>query len=194
MRMLRALTSFVAIGAVLAIAALAFAEGPRLVRRDADGGVEDAATEGPPPAGWLPDPPGLTTRHQWILDLRWSEGDMQLGGARRIELPRPTPTPRMMGRFMVELYIGRELLDRVRFDFPLLGADEFAGAKRPREAPPAFEPKLKTSAAIMIPHSERATRAVLVDRATGRTLELPWPPDAAADGGVAQPRDAGPGD
>lgn len=184
--MLRAVTSVVVLLAVASATALAFAKGPRLVRHDADAGVADAGPDGPPAGGWLPDPVGLTTRNQWILDLRWHEGQVELRGARRIELARPTPTPRMMGRFMIDLYIGRELLDRVRFDFPLLGADEFAGRARPREAPPAFEPKLTTSAAVMLPHSERATRALLIDRATGRAIELPWPLDSAADGGASR--------
>jgi len=35
----------------------------------------------------------------------------------------------------------------------------------------------------MIPHSERATRAVLVDRATGGAWLLPWPFVARADAG-----------
>ena len=95
----------------------------------------------------------------------------------------------MMGRFAVELYVGRQLLDRVRFDFPLLGADELAGGPRMWSSPPSFERKLSTQAAVMIPHSERATRAILVDRATGRVWTLPWPLVDRADGGAA--RDGG---
>jgi hypothetical protein len=90
----------------------------------------------------------------------------------------------MMGRFAVELYIGKELIDRVRFDFPLLGADELAGGERKWDSPPSFERKLSTTAAVMIPHSERATRVVLVDRASGRVWPLPWPFTARPDGGT----------
>jgi hypothetical protein len=81
----------------------------------------------------------------------------------------------MMGRFAIELYVGKQLLDRVRFDFPLLGADDFAGGSRRWDSPPSFERNLSTQAAVMIPHSERATRAILVDRATGQAWMLPWP-------------------
>jgi hypothetical protein len=162
-----------------------------LARADStDGGVESAVVlpessqdAGPPPGGFLPDPTPLTTRHQWVIDLGYRSGSVVFGGARRVELSKPVPTPRHMGRFALELYIGKELIDRVRFDFPLLGADELAGGPRRWDAPPSFERMLSTRAAVMIPHSERATRAVLVDRATGRLWLLPWP-FARGDGGV----------
>jgi hypothetical protein len=144
----------------------------------------------PPPAGYAPDPTPLVTRHQWVVDLRYRSGAVTFGGARRVELTSATATPRMMGRFAIELYVGPQLLDRVRFDFPLLGADELAGAPRRWDSPPSFERNLSTQAAVMIPHSERATRAILVDRATGGAWFLPWPLAPRADAGV--PRDGGP--
>jgi hypothetical protein len=141
---------------------------------------------GPPPSGYLPDPAPLTTRHQWVIDLGYRAGVVVFGGARRVELAKPAGTSRAMGRFALELYIGKELIDRVRFDFPLLGADEFADTPRRWDSPPSFERHLSTRAAIMLPHSERATRAVLVDRATGNVWALPWPFAAAADAGTRQ--------
>jgi hypothetical protein len=99
-----------------------------------------------------------------------------LRDARRVELPRPTPTARMMGRFAVELYVGHELIDRVRFNFPLLGAGDFGEDATRWDAPPSFERGLSAGAAVMIPHSERATRAMVVDRATGRRWPIAWPP------------------
>lgn len=147
---------------------------------DADAGA-DARRDAREAAGFVPDPTPMVTRHQWVLDLAWSDGQPALRGARRVELAKPTPTPRMMGRFAVELWIGHELLERYRFDFPLLAADELTGVeKRPWGAPPSFERKLTTRLAVMLPHSDRATRAVLVDRATGRTWPLPFPFDADA--------------
>jgi hypothetical protein len=137
----------------------------------------------PPPAGYPPDPTPLVTRHQWVIDLRYRSGVVTYGGARRVELPTATATPRMMGRFAVELYVGKQLLDRVRFDFPLLGSDELAGAKRRWDSPVSFERHLSTQAAVMIPHSERATRAILVDRATGGAWFLPWPFVTRTDAG-----------
>ena len=138
---------------------------------------------GPPPLGYLPDPTPLVTRHQWVVDLGYNAGTVAFGGARRVELSKPSGTPRAMGRFALELFIGKELIDRVRFDFPLLGADDYADTPRRWDSPPSFELHLSTRAAVMFPHSERATRAVLVDRATGNVWALPWPFAVRVDAG-----------
>jgi hypothetical protein len=143
--------------------------------------VSDA---GPPPSGYLPDPTPLVTRHQWVVDLGYRSGAVVFGGARRVELAKPAGTPRAMGRFALELFIGKELIDRVRFDFPLLGADEFADTPRRWDSPPSFERLLSTRTAVILPHSERATRAVLVDRATGNVWVLPWPFTKGPDAGT----------
>jgi hypothetical protein len=153
-----------------------------------DAGVELApmllvSDAGPPPAGYLPDPTPLVTRHQWIVDLGYRGGTVVFGGARRVELSKPAGTPRAMGRFALELFIGKELIDRVRFDFPLLGADDYADTPRRWDSPPSFERHLSTRAAVMLPHTERATRAVLVDRATGNVWALPWPFMTVVDAG-----------
>jgi hypothetical protein len=185
--------------AIGCVGIMALADTPDAGRSTPRGRLERAGDAGPDASsspGFAPDPTGLTTKHQWILDLRYANGEPSFHGARRIELARPTPTPRMMGRFAVELYVGHELIDRVRFNFPLLGADDFAGTKRPFDAPPNIERGLSTNIALMVPHSERATSAVLVDRATGNKLELPWPFDAAdaglsGDGGAASSDAAG---
>lgn len=142
----------------------------------------DTDTKGPPPGGFAPDPPPLKTKHQYELGLLYRHGEIRLTSVRAVELPKAVETARRMGRFAVELYVGQELVERVRFDFPLLGADEFAGQKRPQDAPPSFEKKLTTRTTIRVPHSERATKARLVDRATGKVVELPWPPVAAKAG------------
>jgi hypothetical protein len=84
-----------------------------------------------------------------------------------------------MGRFAIELWIGRELIERVRFDFPLLAAEDKpkAGAKHAGEMP-NFAAATRVSQSVLVPASRRATRALLIDRATGKTEALPWPPDA----------------
>jgi hypothetical protein len=144
--------------------------------------VNDA---GPPPGGYLPDPAPLVTKHQWIVDLGFRAGSVVFGGARRVELAKPAGTPRAMGRFAVELYVGKELIDRARFDFPLLGADDLEGTGK-WDSPVTFERHLSTRAAVILPHSERATRAVLVDRATGTVWALPWPFTPSADAGAGK--------
>jgi len=105
----------------------------------------------------------------------------------RKELERATATERHVGRFAVELWVGAELIDRVRFDFPLLAADPAPqGRKRPLRGEPSFGPGAETSRDVLVPVSDRATRAVLVDRLDGRTIPLPWPPVAGlADSGTA---------
>ena len=46
-----------------------------------------------------------------------------------------------MGRFALELWIGRELIDRVRFDFPLIAAEETPGVtRRPLHDAPSLVP------------------------------------------------------
>jgi hypothetical protein len=171
--------------AIVAVAGFAFAAGPDRPGGPAprDAGAGDGGAAGPSAPGRLPDPPPLTTRHQWVIDLAYGKGEVSVRDSRRIALPRPTPTPRMMGRFAVELYVGRELIDRVRFNFPLLGAGDWGDDDARWDAPPSFERGLSASAAVVIPHSERTTRALIVDRATGREWPLAWPP-VGRDGGA----------
>jgi len=111
---------------------------------------------------------------QWVFDLRWERGDVYLVQVRKVDAGAVQPTPRVMGRFALELYEGPTLIERVRFDFPMLGAEEArdAGSK----TPPRFEPKLKTRIGVIFPATPRGTRLELWDRAQDRRWPLPWPP------------------
>ena len=74
-----------------------------------------------------PDPPPLVERRQWVFDLRWDRGDVWLLGVQPLDLPgapaharaswvaSPSSSSRVPAPALVE---------RVRFDFPLLGAPE----------------------------------------------------------------------
>jgi hypothetical protein len=121
-----------------------------------------------------PDPPALSERMQWVFDLRWERGEVYLVQIHEIDMGAPHPTPRMMGRFALELFEGPTLIERARFDFPMLGAPppEDAG----RKALPQFEPKLKTRIGVIFPATKRGTRLELWDRAEDRRWPLPWPP------------------
>jgi hypothetical protein len=132
-----------------------------------------------------PDPPAMVERSQWVFDLRWDRGDVFLVGVHPLELPAPQATPRVMGRFALELFEGPTLIERARFDFPLLGAEE-------PDAALSFTPKLRTRIGVVFP-------------ATQRRWALPWPvpsgeapvaPAAPAEAGAApaaaQPAGAGP--
>jgi hypothetical protein len=121
-----------------------------------------------------PDPPALDERFQWVFDLRWDRGEPYLLEIRRIDTGGAHPTPRVMGRFALELYEGPTLIERARFDFPMLGAVEPTdGGFR---ALPRFEPKLKTRIGVLFPDTKRGTRLELWDRAQNRRWPLPWPP------------------
>jgi hypothetical protein len=97
-----------------------------------------------------------------------------------------------MGRFAIELWIGHELIDRVRFDFPMLALDEPgpSTASRPLAEPPSFGKGAEVRHKVLIPASERARRAVLVDRATSAVQVLSWPPNPADPAASVAP-DAG---
>ncbi len=142
------------------------------------------------------DPVPLVERSQWIFDLRWDRGEVWLLDVSPLELPAAQPTPRAMGRFALELFEGPALLERVRFDFPLLAApDPGDGGWR---APPSFSQKLRTRIGVVFPAVRRGTRLELWDRATNRRWSLPWPPvqgagataTGAGDGGAGEGRGA----
>jgi hypothetical protein len=122
-----------------------------------------------------PDPPALVERSQWVFDLRWDRGDVWLVGVHPLDLPAPQATPRVMGRFALELFEGPTLIERARFDFPLLGAPEPDGG-------PSLTAKLRTRIGVMFPATGRGTRLDLVDRATGHRWALPWPIEGSGPG------------
>ncbi len=155
--------------APIAIATLGGAASAATPPPDASAPVEAGATV--EASTWVaPDPTPLVTKDQWVFDLRWDKGDVFLVAVHPLVLPAPQATPRALGRFAVELYEGRTLVERVRFDFPLLGAPEIDGGIR-------FTRKLTTRIGVMFPQSKRGTLLELVDRSTGQRWRLPWPPE-----------------
>lgn len=142
--------------------------------------------EGAPPAaagarrGALPDPEPLSERAQWSYPVVYDRGSIRVGQPAPVCLPRPQPTPRRIGRFAFELWLGRELVDRLRFDFPLLAAEEPPqGSRRPLHEAPRFAPGARVSVTLRVPASHRATSARVLDRATGESTAVPWPPSSA---------------
>jgi len=127
--------------------------------------------------GSLPDPTPLSMTSQWELELEYDRGKLALANATKREFGAPQTTPRQMGRFAVELWIGNELIDRVRFDFPLVEYPKPKPETRPLHAPVTLENGVLTRQTVLVPNSPRATRALLIDRASGDTTALPWPPD-----------------
>lgn len=187
--------ALLALALILACAAGALSAVAAAPRRTLDLG--QALDASPPPAPDIvitrtpPDPAPMVERAQWVFDLRWDRGDLYLVAIHPLELPAPQPTPRVMGRFALELFEGPTLIERARFDFPLLGAAE-------PDASVSFTPRLRTRIGVVFPAARRGTRLELVDRATGTRWGLPWPPvetPAAAEAGAhrapSAPADAG---
>jgi hypothetical protein len=152
------------------------------------------AFAGPPREGWPPDPPAVSNTKHWVFEVPVKKGVPSLGKASPVTLKKAEPTPRMMGRFAIELYVGDELLDRLRFNVPLGGdgpSEEQPGRKRP-----TF--KANTKLFLRVADNARATRVRLVDRATADIQLFFWPPDkdgrlraaSAADAGVDAAPDA----
>ena len=148
-----------------------------------------AALAPPPLSGSAPDPEPLRLADQWQFSMLYQGGTASVEHVEKRTLAKPVSTVRHMGRFALELWIGHELIDRVRFDFPLIAAEETPGVtRRPLHDPPSLGPHAIARLTVLVPNSPRATRLVLVDRATEKSEELPWPPDhePSADAGGAE--------
>ncbi|HET9956427.1 MAG TPA: hypothetical protein VFQ61_18085 [Polyangiaceae bacterium] len=132
----------------------------------------------PPKLGFAPDPEPLRLSTQWEYELEWRDSRIQILSNELKKLPQPIVTPRRFGRFAAELWIGRELIDRVRFDFPLLAgeAPQSSTGTQPLFPTPDLSKGATTRVKIMLPASPRAVKMKIVDRATGATLEFPFPP------------------
>lgn len=130
------------------------------------------------PTGSLPDPEPLRLARQWRYTLLYDRGKVSVQSVKALRFPHPVVTARNMGRYAIELWIGHELVDRVRFDFPLVAAEvPQRGPRHPINEPPTLAAGAVVTRQVLVPASTRATRAVLVDRATGVRQPLPWPPD-----------------
>jgi hypothetical protein len=156
----------------------------------AEGGKPEAPDPGRPPAlapatlpelrGSQPDPPPLRLADQWQFEFVYDSGVVSVERVQPVHFRNPVVTARRIGRYAVELWIGRELVDRVRFDFPLLAAeDPPPGARRSLYAPPSLSLHAQVRQKVLVPASGRARRALFIDRATEQATELAWPPDRA---------------
>ncbi len=118
-----------------------------------------------------PDPAPVESK-QWVeLQLAYQAGELHLLKAQSKEVRQARSTPRRMGRFAAELWIGCELIERLRFELPLLATSK---TKETPKNSPNFEAGLRAAVTLSLPRSERATRLVLVDRVRGTQLELDW--------------------
>lgn len=168
-----------------------------LVVGAAAGGAGAAALAEPPPGGYAPDPASAATRKQWVFDVLHQRGKTSIVGARAVTLKEPATTARVTGRFAVEFYVGRELLDRVRFNVPLTGDAPEKDPRRPFRRP-TFDESVTARLHVQMADNPRASWVKLVDRLSGAEQRFWWPPDekgrltpmSAAPGGVVS-ADAG---
>ncbi|HET9934037.1 MAG TPA: hypothetical protein VFQ35_25210 [Polyangiaceae bacterium] len=152
------------------------------------GAPNEPAPAAPPPSAspsskpleGPPDPDPLRLSDQWEYELSFDAGKVAVVAARARHFDKPVVSARRIGRFAIELWIGRELVERIRFDFPGLGLEARPaeqGTRRPLFPPANFAQGVHSRQTVLVPAAPRARRALLVDRATGESQELPWPPD-----------------
>lgn len=135
-----------------------------------------AAPAAPPPApSTLPDPTPLKLAEQVEYELELNEGKVAVVSVKAVKLKEPIVTPRMMGRYAIELGIGQELIERLRFDFPGTAADEPMVGPKKLKAPLDLGSRAIARVKLMVPQSPRVRRALLVDRALNTATELEWP-------------------
>ena len=115
--------------------------------------VKEAVTSDPP------DPVAMRMKEQWQLSLRFERGEVSVVQVEQKLYSQAQLTSRRLGRFAVEFWIGQELLERVRFNFPLLGESNDDSA---------IEAGLTTTASVEVPLVSRATFARILDRKTRR--------------------------
>jgi hypothetical protein len=133
----------------------------------------------PPSAGHAPDPPAHPSVKQWVFDVRVSRGKPTVEKTRSMTVAQPYETARVMGRYALELYVGPELLDRVRFNVPLAEGPP-SQADKPRKNPfprPRFE-DVTTRIRVQMADHPRAAYLAVVDRATGTVERFEWPPSS----------------
>lgn len=123
-----------------------------------------------------PDPTPLRQAEQVEYELELNEGKVRVVSVKAVTLPAPVVTPRRLGRYAIELGIGPELIERVRFDFPGTAADEpQIGTKQRLYAPLTLSERAIARVKLQLPQSPRVRRALLVDRALNTATELEWP-------------------
>jgi hypothetical protein len=128
-----------------------------------------------------PDPELASTDAYYELTLRYCGAGVHLVAARRVALKRPTTLARLMGRFAAELWIGHELLERDRFDFPLTAADTVPAPGTEHKEPRVLSlaPGTDVVWKVKVAERVRATQAWVIDRATGERWLLDWPPETS---------------
>lgn len=140
------------------------------------------ATPSAAPQAQPPDPPMLSSVHHWLLGLHYVRGAVRIDTVQAVHLEEPREGDRFTGRFALELWSNQTLLDRLRFDFPLLAAETTQpSAQRPVHREATFAPGAEVSTTLQVPTIPEINRAQIVDRVTGQITEIAWPPVVTPD-------------
>lgn len=133
---------------------------------------EDVGLAPAKPSSDLPDPPPLRTDDYLYYTLVFDQGELRVEKVEPVHLQQPASSARRLGRFAFEFWVGKELLDRIRFDFPLLAAETGRGENE-------FERGLKAQTLVKVPRPERASSARVLDRKTRQIYPVEWPPSTS---------------
>ena len=161
---------------------------PPAARMDASAS-NDENPRGPPLN--TPDPVPLRSAIQYEYTMLYERGVISVESVEARHHASAQVTARRAGRWALELCVGRELLERVRFDFPLLAGEKPQTSRQAVQQPPSFAPGAVVRRQVSLPENDRATFARLVDRETGEVTVLPWPPEKVAS--VRPAQHGGPG-
>ncbi len=115
-----------------------------------------------------PDPVPLQSDAFFVLTVTFRRGSITVDEIAREKLATKQAAVRRFGRFAAELYSGPTLVERVRFDFPLISDDDYASDMYARG--------LVTTVKVRIPDSDRPNKLEIWDRATDRRWRLEYPP------------------
>ncbi|HTM44799.1 MAG TPA: hypothetical protein VL137_07585 [Polyangiaceae bacterium] len=127
----------------------------------------------------IPDPPAASSTDHWLLEIRYQRGVIQIASVQQQHFAEPREGTQHTGRFALELWANEALLQRLKFDFPLLAAESPPSSNlRPLRPQPLFGPGAEVSARLMVPIIAGVTRAQIVDRHGGQVTAIAWPPQA----------------
>lgn len=115
-----------------------------------------------------PDPTPLVTDAVFVLTVKFDKGTVSIVQVRREKLATKAAVDRRFGRFAAELLSGPTLVERVRFDFPLINDDSIATE--------VYEKGLVVEVDVKIPDSDRPNKLEIWDRANDKRWSFPYPP------------------
>ncbi len=121
----------------------------------------------------LPDPSPLSAKRLHRMVIKWDKNAPALRDVNVVDLSKSQVSERWAGRFALELFERGVLIERVRFNFPMLGAELREGGK---SVATSIDANVATTAEVSFPAVDRGDKLELRDRATGRRWSLAWPP------------------